>query len=81
MAKYSAKIERRALALSVPPVDGWVLLTRYESNHETGERKGDWCIARDMIFDRKKAALEYAKDAGWAMPFKAVRGSLSTTAK
>lgn len=65
------------MAARIEPMGGWVLLTREEPDHGTGARRGGWYIAWHEVFPRKQDALQFAADASWRPPFKAVRGSLS----
>lgn len=77
--KYPKHIERRAMLHAIDPVDGWVLITREETNHETGAKRGPWHIAWLEIFGSKKGALAFANANGWPRPYQAVRASLALT--
>jgi hypothetical protein len=74
-----AKAKRQARDNAVLPITGWLLLAREESDHETGERGGDWHICWHDIFGTKKSALTFAKGHGWPQPYKAVRGMLAVS--
>lgn len=62
---------------TIRPVEGWVLITREESDADTGERRGPWHLAWMDVFGTKHAALGFAADAAWQRPYRAVRGSIS----
>lgn len=53
------------------PIDfpGWVLISK--------EGDGKWHIAWLDVFYRKKDAVEFAIEAEWSHPFKAVRGRIT----
>lgn len=63
--------------MTFAPYPGWVLITREETNHETGEKAGKWYLAWHELFSTKKSALAFAHENGWRSPFKAVRASIS----
>jgi len=54
----------------IKPMTGWVLV--YPDDD------GGWYVCWMYVFDKKKDALAFAKDAGW-LEHKAVRGQLSAS--
>lgn len=69
------KAKKRSSA--IPPIVGWILITREETDHETGDRKGNWYIAWYDVFRTRTSALTFARSNDWCVPFRAVRGQLS----
>lgn len=57
----------------IGPISGWLLICK---NEETDRRKVEWYIAWTEPFGTKRAAIQFAKDNRWPMPYRAVRGEL-----
>lgn len=62
-----------------PPVHGWVLVARDESDLDLKHADRPYYVAWHEVFSRRKTALDFARNGLWPKGFRAVRGSISVT--